>query len=166
MRFPRPFPLLLTLGALSMPVLAQEQPELTSPEGVVAQPLTQPAPGGKGPGMGRGYQRSTPGPGRGYPGYRSGSAGDGPVRGPAATPAPGLGLGPGKGTAPGLGLPPNPGDLPVYGPPPGLGPGYGGQRYRGGPGYPGLRGPGTSYPGHRQYGSPPRYPIRPPAGQD
>ena len=166
MRSLRPMPLLLFVGVLSLPVQAQETPVLTSPEGFAALPLTQPAAGGKGPGMGPGYQRGTPGPGRGFPGYRSGPAGAGPARGPVAPPAAGAGWGAGGGPVPDLALPPDPGDLPVYGPPPGLGRNYGGQRYRGGPGYPGLRGPGTSYPGHRHYGSPPLYPIRPPGGQD
>lgn len=80
--------------------------------------------------------------------------------------APGEGLGAGGGAVPELALPPAPADRRVHGPPPGLGRGYGGPRYRGGPGYPGLRGPGTSYPGHRHYGNPPLYPIRPPGGQD
>ena len=141
----RVFVLALSFWTLVLLAQAKEASAPDVPVGPVVQPLAQPATGGKGPGMGRSYQRNTPGPGRGYPGYRSGPAG-------AAAPAPNL--------------PPDPGDFPVYGPPPGLGPGYGGQRYRGGPGYPGLRGPGTGYPRHRQYANPPLYPVRPPKGQD
>ena len=78
----------------------------------------------------------------------------------------------GPSTARGLGQPPRPApdtptagqEYPVYGPPPGLGPPMGRQRPGGGPGYPGLRGPGTGYPKHRQYANPPRYPS--PAPQD
>lgn len=57
-------------------------------------------------------------------------------------------------------------DFPPYGPPPGWGPPMDRQRQRMGPGYPGLRGPGTGYPQHRQYGNPIRYPAWAPRGSD
>ena len=162
--------LALSLWSPVLPAQAEEAPAADAPIGPAAQPLPQPAPGGKGPGMGRGYQLNTPGPGRGYPGYRSGPGFAGPAGDPAYESIAPSGLGPGRG--PGGGAVPPPrlplftGDFPVYGTSPGIGPGQGRQRYRGGPGYPGLRGPGTSYKGHRQYGRPPLYPIRQPQGQD
>jgi len=103
-----------------------------------------PAPGGHGPGMGRGYQSQTPSPGQGGPGYRGGYSGDpaavaespnAPINSPYHREA----------------VPPSQ----LYGRP---GYGRGGRGY--GVGYPGYRGQGGSgYPQHRQYGNPPRYPA-------
>jgi len=140
-------------------------------DGPTAEPSPLPVPGGKGPGMGRSYQQNTPGPGRGSPGYRAGSGKKAPPPVDAAAAAAAARGPQGSGLArqrqaPGLGSPPPGADYPVYGPPPGLGRGHGGQRFRSGPGYPGLRGPGTGYPRHRQYGSPPLYPSRPSGGQN
>jgi hypothetical protein len=95
-----------------------------------------------------------------YPAYRAGQS---DPAAPAAAPS---------SRTRGLGQPPRPstGDpsvrdnLPLYGPPPGWGPTMDRQRQRMGPGYPGLRGPGTGYPQHRQYGNPIRYPA--PRGSD
>jgi hypothetical protein len=130
-----------------------------------------PYAGGKGPGMGRGYQQATPGPGRGHPEYRGGnSAGpDMPAdsmavdqaAAAAATatdgefyPAPGWQQYRGR-RGYGLGYPYADQDAYPYR---GRGAGYGPGRRGYGYGYPGYRGRGgTGYPGHRQYGNPPFY---------
>jgi len=129
-----------------------------------------PYAGGKGPGMGRGYQQATPGPGRGSPNYRGGNGGTRETTGEVATADavdanavpemvlesyPGWPRYPGR-RGYGLGYPY--GDQYPY-PYRGRGAGYGPGRSGGyGYGYPGYRGRGgTGYPGHRQYASPPYY---------
>lgn len=161
------------------------------PEGVQSDPAMDvgpmdarqqsfPAPDGQkpgvnpGPGMGQGDDSRTPAAGPGSPvdraarGHADPSAGKLP-----GSAAPGLSSPQGwsegwedRRVPRGLGVPAAAEDLPVFGPPPGLGRGSARDRPRGGPGYPGLRGPGTGYPKHRQYGEPPGQGTRAPGNQN
>jgi len=114
------------------------------------QQSTQPAAGGKGPGMGYDYRRNMGGPGMG----RGAQPGEAPPM-----PAPDQSLQTPPQAMPGYrgypGWAPGPGTAAPYVRPM---PGYmrpGRQGY----GYPGYRGQGGSpYPGHRQYGNPPAIP--------
>jgi hypothetical protein len=168
-RYLRDIIFVLSLSALVILAEAQEVPDSTQAEGVGWQSSPHTAPAGKGPGMGRRYQQIAPGPGRGSPIYRSDPGAARPAAVPKGSVSPAspsqLG-GPGQRRPPALGFPPSSSDVPVYGPPPGFGRSYRGHRPRGGPGYPGLRGPGTGYPRHRQYANPPRYPTRTPEQND
>jgi len=101
-----------------------------------------PQPAGKGPGMGRDYQKATPGPGQGEPDHRGGKSG---IEAPAQESAP-LSQGPST-----RGEVADPFDE-------GRGRSVGRRDGRGvGTGYPGYRGQGKDgSPHHRQYASPPR----------
>jgi hypothetical protein len=153
--------LCLFFPALSMLAHAQDYPY---PQGSEPVPSLQLPPGVKGRGLDRGYRQDTPDPGSGYPGNHPGATAPGSPAHPATGLQPPVVPGAGEGQ---LSQPQVPMDAantdgvyPAYGPPPGLGGRYGRQRPRGGPGYPGLRGPGFGYPRHRQYGNPPLYPIQ------
>jgi len=138
---------LLTLAlvaAVPLPALPTDTGTGQQPT-TVSNPVTGTLPpGGKGPGMGRAYQKSTPGPGWGSPDHRGGYSGDpAAVTGTSSTP-PDTPYNRGPDTS-----------SQQYGRP---GYGRGGRGY--GYGYPGYRGQGGSgYPQHRQYGNPPRYPA-------
>ena len=160
------------ISTLTFSAELTSQPYTDRESGALAGPISgYPAAGGKGPGMGRGYQQSTPGPGRGGQNYRDGNSG-GPdmpadsvamdqAAGEAATttagefyPAPGWPQNRGR-RGYGLGYPYAGQDTYSYR---GRGAGYSPGRRGYGYGYPGYRGRGgTGYPGHRQYGSPPFY---------
>lgn len=62
------FFLLMTSNSLVAEDNASETPAIS--------PMTYPAQGGKGPGMGHDYQKNVPGPGKGSPNYRNGQSGN------------------------------------------------------------------------------------------
>lgn len=140
----------------------------TAPQPVATEPSPQPlpVPESQRPGAGQSDQLHPASRGRGFPGSPSGADQPGPSSGPVTgspTPVgPNSGLGLGQRPRRTLDIPSAEQDYPVFGPPPGLGTPMERNRIRGGPGYPGLRGPGTGYPKHRQYANPPRYPSRAP----
>lgn len=133
---------LACMTACSLSALADEQ-AVDRPVNAEQDALSNgPQEGGKGPGMGRDYQKNTPGPGQGEPDYRGGKTNTDSIEqvAPETTPkANKTDAGQGNSGAEGKGK--------------GKGPDAGGQ----GVGYPGYRGQGgEGSPHHRQYGSPPR----------
>jgi hypothetical protein len=168
-RIPGTVVLFTLLSAISLLASAQESAaqQLTGADQSIGYPYV----GGKGPGMGRGYQQAAPGPGRGNPNYRGGNSGGADMPAGSVTvdqaataaaaatdeafyPVPGWPQYRGS-RGYGLGYPyADQGAYPYRRRGAGYGPGRRGYGY----GYPGYRGRGgTGYPGHRQYGNPPFY---------
>lgn len=149
----RALPSFLTLALVAAMVLPASSADTDAAQPSIAPSETVtgvPQPGGKGPGMGRAYRQSTPGPGRGGPDYRGGYSTDGSPLAEEANRSPDPdGNRETVPSAQGAGGPRRARD--------GRGQGYG---------YPGYRGQGgAGYPQHRQYGSPPPYPAAKTPGQ-